>query len=217
MYPSTDRGAVATTMNETSSVPVITDWRSYPPLDLPPILRVALAQIVEHGYDATTVRTIARDVGVTVPALYYHFENKQAILVALLDHAMTIVTSHLDAALVDVAPDPVARLSVIVEAIALYMAHHRDLAFLDAERRSLTPENLAHYVLRRDRVERELRVTIEDGCARNAFHTPIPEACGRAILAMCQGIAGWYRPEGPQTAGQTAADYVRIALAAVEA
>jgi AcrR family transcriptional regulator len=204
-------------MGDEAGIPVPEDWRSYPPLDLPPILKVALVQIVEHGYDATTVRTIARDVGVTVPALYYHFENKQAILVALLDHAMTIVTSHLDAALVDVDGDPVARLSVIVEAIVLYMAHHRDLAFLDSERRSLTPDNLAHYVSRRDRVETELRETIAEGCEQGAFRTPIPDACGRAILAMCQGIAGWYRPDGPRTAEETAADYVRIALSAVEA
>jgi AcrR family transcriptional regulator len=33
------------------------------------------------------VRTVAREVGPTVPALYYHFENTQAMLVSLLDHA----------------------------------------------------------------------------------------------------------------------------------
>ncbi|MEU1597072.1 TetR/AcrR family transcriptional regulator [Streptomyces sp. NPDC005708] len=195
----------------------IQDWRTYPPVELSPILEVALGQIVEHGYNATTVRTIAREVGVTVPALYYHFENKQAILVALLDYAMTTVTSHLDAALAEVGPDPVARLSAIVEAIVLYMAHHRDLAFLDSERRALTPDNLAHYVAHRDRIEQELRAAIEQGCAAGVFHTPIPEACGRAILSMCQGIAGWYRPDGPQTPEDTAADYIRIALSAVEA
>ncbi|WP_262402852.1 TetR/AcrR family transcriptional regulator [Actinomadura sp. CNU-125] len=30
---------------------------------------MTLAHIVEHGFDATSVRTIAREVGVTVPAL----------------------------------------------------------------------------------------------------------------------------------------------------
>jgi AcrR family transcriptional regulator len=203
------------TATASGTEPVV-DWRTYPRLDLPPILTVALGQIVEHGYDATTVRTIAREVGVTVPALYYHFENKQAMLIALLDHAMTIVTSHLDAALEAADSDPVARLSATVEAIALYAAHHRDLAFLDSERRSLTPENLAEYVAHRDRIERVLRETIERGCADGSFGTPSPEACGRAILSMCQGIAVWYRPDGPQTPEETAADYVRIALAAAE-
>jgi len=196
--------------------PAPADWRDYPPLRLPRILEVALTQMVEHGYDATTVRTIAREVGVTVPALYYHHANKQAILAALLDHAMDMVTRHLDAALTAAGDDPVRRLTAAVEAIALYMAHHRELAFLDSERRALTPENLQHYVRRRDHVDRALGAAIEDGCTAGVFGTPVPDEARRAILSMCQGIASWYRPDGPKTPAQTAQDYVRIALASVE-
>ncbi|MBB2946977.1 AcrR family transcriptional regulator [Actinoplanes lutulentus] len=191
-------------------------WTHYPALDLSPILAVSLDQIVRHGYDATSVRKIAAEVGVTVPALYYHFENKQAILMALLDHAMTTVTAHVDAAVAEAGPDPVARLSGAVEAIVLYMAHHRDLAFLDSERRSLSPANLARYVEHRDRIEGLLRDAIVSGCRAGVFRTPAPAVCGRAILAMCQGVAGWFDPSGPKKAEETAADYVRIALAAVE-
>ena len=192
------------------------NWRVYPPLTLSPILTVALTQFVEHGYDATTVRTIAREVGVTVPALYYHFENKQAILVALLDHAMATVSSHVDAAIAETGEAPVDRFAAIVEAVVLYMAYHRDLAFLDSERRALTPANRARYVAHRDRLEQKLRETIEAGRRFGAFGTEDAATCGRAILSMCQGIAGWYRPDGPDTPEGTAARYVRIALAAVE-
>ncbi|BBH68456.1 TetR family transcriptional regulator [Actinoplanes sp. OR16] len=191
----------------------MSDWN----VELSPILAVSLDQIVRHGYDATSVRKIAGEVGVTVPALYYHFENKQAILMALLDHAMRIVTSHVDAALEKAGSDPAARLSGAVEAIVLYMAHHRDLAFLDSERRSLTPVNLARYVAHRDRIEGLLRDSIADGRRAGTFRTPLsPAACGRAILSMCQGVAGWFQPGGPQTAEEAAADYVRIALAVVQ-
>jgi AcrR family transcriptional regulator len=192
------------------------DWRVYPPLALGPILEAALAQFVEHGYDATTVRTIAKQVGVTVPALYYHFENKQAILVALLDHAMATVSAHLDAAIAEAGEAPAERLAAIVEAVVLYMARHRDLAFLDSERRALTPANRARYVAHRDRLEQKLRETIETGRRSGAFRTDDAASCGRAILSMCQGIAGWYRPDGPDTPEGTAARYVRIALAAAE-
>lgn len=192
------------------------DWRTYPSLELSTMLDVSLAEIVEHGYDATTVRTIASKVGVTVPALYYHYENKQAILVALLDHAMDIVTSHVYAALAEAGDDPAQRLSVVVEAIVLYMAHHSNLAFLDSERRSLTPENLAHYLQRRDQIDRALGAAIQDGCDIGVFATPVPTEVRRAILSMCQGIAGWFHSGGPKTPEQTAQDYVRIALSAVE-
>jgi AcrR family transcriptional regulator len=192
------------------------DWRSYPPLELPSILRVALTQIVQHGYDATSVRTIAREVGVTVPALYYHFENKQAILVALMDHAMEIVSQHVAGALATAGKDPVRRLSAVVESIALYMAHYRELAFLDSERRALTTANLQQYAARRDRIESELRRTIEEGRAHRVFRTDDPAECGRAILSMCQGIAGWFNTAGPRSPEEIAERYVRIALAVVE-
>ena len=177
------------------------DWREFPPSDLSPILRTALSEIVAHGYDATSVRVIADGVGVTVPALYYHFKNKQAILVALLDHALDIVTSHVHG---------------VVEAVCLYMAHHRDLAFLDSERRALTPPNLEHYVARRDEVEKAVRDAIDDGCDGGVFRTVDPAECSRAILSMCQGISSWFSPDGESTAEETASRYVRIALATVE-
>lgn len=192
------------------------DWRAYPPLELPRILEVALAQIVEHGYDATTVRTIAKEVGVTVPALYYHFENKQAILVALLDHAMGTVLGHAQAALDEAGDDCVDRLSALVEAIVLYMAHHSDLAFLDSERRSLTPENREHYFAERRKLEQHLRDAVLAGTRDGRFRTAQPEECSRAILSMCQGIASWYSLAGPVPPEEMADRYVAIALAAVE-
>lgn len=193
----------------------VSGWREYPPLELSPLLALALDEIVEHGYDGTSVRKIANRAGVTVPALYYHFENKQAMLRELLDHAMRIVLTHARAALEEAGTDCAARLSALVEAIVLYTAHHRDLAFLDSERRSLTPENRAHYVARRDELERELRDTIRGGVRQGVFRTPHPDECGRAILSMCQGVAGWYRPGGPVDAPTMARRYADLALATV--
>jgi AcrR family transcriptional regulator len=47
------------------------------------ILDVALDLFNEHGYDKTSLREIAEALGFTKAALYYHFERKEDILVAL--------------------------------------------------------------------------------------------------------------------------------------
>ena len=44
------------------------------------ILDAALAVFGEKGYEAGTLREIARRIGVTEPALYRHYESKEAIL-----------------------------------------------------------------------------------------------------------------------------------------
>jgi AcrR family transcriptional regulator len=47
------------------------------------ILDVALDLFTEQGYDGTSLREIAEQLGVTKAALYYHFESKEDILLAL--------------------------------------------------------------------------------------------------------------------------------------
>jgi AcrR family transcriptional regulator len=47
------------------------------------ILNAALDLFVEHGFDATSLRQIADQLGITKAALYYHFASKDDILMAL--------------------------------------------------------------------------------------------------------------------------------------
>ena len=55
-----------------------------PPRTRERILEVALALFAEHGYDATSMRTIAEHLGITKAALYYHFDTKADIVRAML-------------------------------------------------------------------------------------------------------------------------------------
>ena len=48
------------------------------------IQRVALCRFTEDGYDKTSLREIAEDLGVTKAALYYHFRTKENILESLI-------------------------------------------------------------------------------------------------------------------------------------
>lgn len=192
-----------------------TDWRAYAPLELPPILAHALDSFVERGYHATTVRELARRVGVTVPALYYHYANKQAILVELLFGSLNSVLGRCRTAVAEAGGDPVDRFSALVECIVLYMTHRAPLAFLDTEMRSLEPGNRARYVALRDELEELLRQAVRDGAEAGVFTTPVPVEASRAVLAMCQAVAQWYRPDGPMAPDRIAERYVMIALDAV--
>jgi AcrR family transcriptional regulator len=46
---------------------------------------VALRLFIENGYEATSLREIAEEVGVTKAALYYHFKTKDEIVTSLID------------------------------------------------------------------------------------------------------------------------------------
>ena len=56
------------------------------------IYDVALKLFAEKGYKATTVREIARNVGIQQSAIYNHFKNKEAILDEIINN---LSSSHL--------------------------------------------------------------------------------------------------------------------------
>jgi AcrR family transcriptional regulator len=46
---------------------------------------VALQMFIDKGYEATSLREIAEELGVTKAALYYHFDTKEKIVTSLID------------------------------------------------------------------------------------------------------------------------------------
>lgn len=59
------------------------------------ILESALDLMVSRGCNATTVDDIAKRAGLTKGAIYFHFENKTAIVLALLDTVEKLVIGGL--------------------------------------------------------------------------------------------------------------------------
>lgn len=60
------------------------------------LLKSALELFAEHGYAGTSVKAIAQRAGVSQGLLYVHFENKAALLTALLEKGMADVASTLE-------------------------------------------------------------------------------------------------------------------------
>ncbi|MFF6834372.1 MULTISPECIES: TetR family transcriptional regulator [unclassified Streptomyces] len=172
-------------------------WRAYSGSGLPPILRTALACFMEHGYHGTTIRTVASRAELSVPGLYYHYASKQALLVALVSHAMEDLWRRSTAALEEAGDDVPRRLDLLVECLVLFHAHQRDLAFIAySEIRSLTGEARTTYIAARDRQQRLMDHVVEDGVIRGEFTTPYPRETARAIVTMCTGVSQWYRAGG---------------------
>ncbi|TVT18589.1 TetR/AcrR family transcriptional regulator, partial [Amycolatopsis rhizosphaerae] len=171
----------------------------------------------EQGFHGTAVRDIARRVGVTVPALYYYYENKEAILVALLETATNDVASRAFAAAEEGGDRPEVRFANVIEAVVLHMTHRVRLAALDSELRYLQPANRKHYAATRKKLENLLTGIITDGVRAKVFTVAEPAETSRALLGMCQAVATWFRDDGPLRPEKLAARYVAIALMTVGA
>lgn len=62
------------------------------------IISIATRQIASHGVKKLTIKTIAKELGVTEPALYRHFSSKHEILQTLITCYAEDVNASLDKA-----------------------------------------------------------------------------------------------------------------------
>jgi AcrR family transcriptional regulator len=78
-----------------------------------------------EGLDAVTIRRLAQDLGVTPMALYWHFKNKDELLVGLVDHAFAAVSAT------PIGADPwQQQLRAMVESLVSVMREHASLSDL---------------------------------------------------------------------------------------
>lgn len=187
-------------------------WRDFPPLRIDPVLAAAIDAFVETGYHGATVRAIAQRAGMSVPGVYHHYRDKQALLVRALDLTMDELHWRVRAAGAEGAT-PAARVALIVEALALFHTHRRALAFIGAsEMRSISEPDRSRITESRNQIQYLLDEQIDDAVRDGALTTAHPRDAGRAIATMCTSLPQWFRTDGPSSPEQIAAEYAGFAL-----
>ncbi|MDN5931807.1 MAG: TetR/AcrR family transcriptional regulator, partial [Pseudonocardia sp.] len=186
-------------------------WREYGPLDFDPVLRAALDEILAIGYHAATVRGIAARAGLSVSGIYHYYTSKQHMLVTILDLTMADLLVRARAAYEE-GHDPVERFCLLVEALVLFHTHRRELGFVGAaEMRSLEPANRARIAELRTVQQRMVDHEVAEAVRLGRFRADHPHEAARAVVTMCTALPTWWRPDGPLSPEQVAAQYVGFA------
>lgn len=138
------------------------------------IIHSALDIIADHGMAGATTARIAADVGISEPALYRHFENKQQILLAALDEASVRLVEHtMTAGLSE--KDGVLRLRMMSAAFYDFVMSHPSEVRVLFEAVSLTRDEDMRLALR-DKVTALLSVVelvLQDGVDQGAFRADL--------------------------------------------
>lgn len=88
------------------------------------ILQAALELFATRGYSSTTVDAIAAAAGVSAGLLYYHFENKPALLQAIFEQSLSDV--HATFAAADREPIAAHRLPALLRSAGVIVPRHRN-------------------------------------------------------------------------------------------
>lgn len=149
--------------------------------------------------------------------MYHYYSGKQELLHAILDEGLDTYFAACAAALEQVGQEPADRLSAVVAATTRFRAEHLARSnILLTEERSLDPERLARYSRRHAEATNLFRHAIDQGVADGVFLTPYPDEARRAVIAMCNAVAQWFRPDGPLTLDELVDRQVALALTVVE-
>jgi AcrR family transcriptional regulator/transcriptional regulator with XRE-family HTH domain len=195
-----------------SAVAAPDDWRSFAPQPTDPVLSSAIEVFVRTGYHGATMRMIAAGAGMSIAGVYHHYASKQSLLVAALDLTMDELRHRVLAARAD-GDTPTRRFADMVEALALFHTHRRDLAFLGAsEMRSLEAPHRARITALRNGIQYLLDDQVAQAVTRGDFRTPHPHDAARAVATMCTALPQWFHPDGPSTPEEIAVEYAQFAL-----
>jgi AcrR family transcriptional regulator len=176
------------------------------------IYEAASALFSAHGYEATSVRDIARELGLQGGSLYAHISSKEDVL-------FEIVVRAADAFYAAVAPlteraDPTlellrqmihAHVGVVVNNLSHAVVFQQDW------RRLAGPRKLEVLALR-DGYEALFRRVIAAGLARGELRECDPRLTSTLLLSALNGLPAWFQPDGRLDADTIADNFADLLL-----
>lgn len=179
------------------------------------IRHAAVELFYKRGYEPTTLREIAKVVGIQVGSLYNHIPSKEQLLYSIMSEVMLDLIASLDKAL-EPYTDPVDRLRAAVECHVMFHAERAKEVFVgNSELRSLSRPNLKAVVDLRDRYEATFRDILEAGAAAGVFFVADAKLLTYVTLATGTQVSSWYRPRGRLSLQQIASVYSDFVLRAL--
>ncbi|SFR91259.1 transcriptional regulator, TetR family [Microbacterium sp. cf046] len=197
--------------SERPAVPDAAARRGRPGYDQRQFLEMAVDVFNEHGYDATSVASLATRLGLSKSALYHHFESKEHLLRLALDEAL----GGLEGVLLEQGAREggagerlgyVLRgaVGVLIDRLPYVTLLLRVRGNSDVERQALERRRAFDHG-----ITGMVRAAQREGTVRSDVDASVAT---RLLFGMVNSIVEWYRPTGPEGAAELASDVLTVAL-----
>ncbi len=177
------------------------------------LLDAAARLFSERGFHATSMRDIAKAVGMLSGSIYYHFESKEEMLLAVYEEGVRGVADRVERAVAD-RQEPWARLEAACAAHLSGLIAHRDYARVMIQTSPDEAGSAGRRIreLRRD-YESRFRQLIDDLTLPPGID---PKYLRRLLFGALNWSQVWYRPGGdpPEVVAKRFIDTLRLPLSA---
>jgi AcrR family transcriptional regulator len=159
------------------------------------IIRVASIIFAAKGYHGTTLEEIARKMGISKPALYYHIKNKAEILREVIGRMMEPMEEVARVGRSDLPPTQ--RIEQIITLLVKFAVERTETTLIAFEQNKMLPRKSQDALRRRQKeVELVLQETLEEGKQKGIFDFKDAKITSFTILATANWVYHWYKP-GP--------------------
>lgn len=152
---------------------------------------------VRNGYDGTSMRDLARNLGLRPSSIYGHVKSKQELLFRVMERLMDEVLTRANEALKPGSePEELVRRLVVSN---ICQPGPYETALLQSELKNLQPSHRAS-IARKQREYRNLWLSVlNDGNQRGIFNIKDPKLAFLGIDGALIHIERWFNPSGRLT------------------
>jgi len=177
------------------------------------IKEAAKRLIAVQGFTATTVRQIARKVSMKGGSLYYHFGGKDEILFSILDEGNRLLLSAAERVLkLNLKDAPTILRRLIQEHIRILSEDPAQFMVVTRELNRLRGEHRQRIMSQRDQYEGVIQDVLIQGIKEKSIRQCNVKVVSYGVIALLNGIAYWYRPDGRLTVERIAEEYTQVLL-----
>jgi TetR/AcrR family transcriptional regulator, cholesterol catabolism regulator len=164
------------------------------------LLQAAARVIRKEGFEAATVRSIAKEAGLLPGSVHYRYRTKEALLTAVCERALGVVVGEVRRATA-AAADPLERLRQGVRAhLRLLLSEDDSVYVLMYEWGSLRGETREAMIRLRDRYDAAWAEVLEDSARQGRLRAGLDLRLVRLFsFGAMNWAAQWYSPRGGKT------------------
>lgn len=159
------------------------------------IINAAILLFSEQGYKATTMRQIAKKVGITAGSLYNHVKSKENLLVEIQTKFMDDLVKKIKEYQPNASAEEKLKnaIEVIIETISLNKLAWKILIdeyhhFPDAQKKKI--------LVKGDEFENSIKKIIEEGKTKKEFENVDTKFATFFLLGACHHSSKWINPKG---------------------
>jgi AcrR family transcriptional regulator len=176
-------------------------------------LQLAAAELFfAKGYEATTIREIAKALGMKSASIYYHWENKEEILFDVIRSTMEQLAAGVRSVLADEPRADRQLAGVVVHHVVIHALRPKEATLGETELRSLTGTRRGEIQRMRDDYERLVLGVLEQGTRDGLFEALDAKLSVYALISQCTNVGIWYREDGRLGLDEIAAVYANLGL-----